>query len=475
MDRLPPNASASDCSAIAPRPTHLEQPAADVARRHATTAQTQQVLPSLFGTPALPRSDEGQAQSTVVMPPFMSKEPHWAERRGGVFFVRTTSHSQVRAYCQWPPHAELPHQPIANGLWLKAKSYFCSMSFSPLTVRKVHHRNADHWALEFEYDAATVAAIKKLPGAQWSKTHNAWLVAPTPHNGKKLRAIFHLPPTAVQQEMLRFRTYLEAKRMSPNTVKSYVDALKIFLTFFKDKAPANITDADAQRFFHEYAHGGDISISYQRLIVNAIKHYYAKVEHRKLNIERLVLPRKNKILPNVLSKEEIQLILRALDNIKHKAMLCLIYSCGLRRSELINLRFEHVDSQRGILIIKQAKGRKDRIAPLPKFIVEMLRTYYKEYRPQQWLFEGQRAGEQYSEQSLQSVFKQALAKSGVKKPATLHWLRHSYATHLLEGGTDLRYIQELLGHQSSKTTEVYTHVSTKKLTDIKSPIEGMDI
>lgn len=105
----------------------------------------------------------------------------------------------------------------------------------------------------------------------------------------------------------------------------------------------------------------------------------------------------------------------------------------------------------------------------------MLRTYYKEYRPQQWLFEGQRAGEQYSEQSLQAVFKQALAKSGVKKPATLHWLRHSYATHLLEGGTDLRYIQELLGHQSSKTTEIYTHVSTKKLTDIKSPIEGMDI
>ena len=105
----------------------------------------------------------------------------------------------------------------------------------------------------------------------------------------------------------------------------------------------------------------------------------------------------------------------------------------------------------------------------------MLRDYYKLYRPQQWLFEGQRKGEQYSEKSLQQVFQQALAKSGVKKPATLYWLRHSYATHLLEGGTDLRYIQELLAHQSSKTTEIYTHVSTKKLTDIKSPIEGMDL
>ncbi len=188
-----------------------------------------------------------------------------------------------------------------------------------------------------------------------------------------------------------------------------------------------------------------------------------------------IAAKKPKILPNVLSKEEVQQILRALENIKHKAMLCLIYSCGLRRSELLNLKFEHVDSKRGILLIKQAKGRKDRIAPLPTFIVEMLRTYYKEYRPEQWLFEGQRPGQQYSEKSIQQVFKNALAKGGVKKPATLHWLRHSYATHLLEGGTDLRYIQELLGHQSSKTTEIYTHVSTKKLSEIKSPIEGMDI
>jgi integrase/recombinase XerD len=348
----------------------------------------------------------------------------------------------------------------------------------PPTVRRLLHRDQYHWAVQFTYHPTTTMEVKKLKGATWSRTHRCWLVAPTPANAKALRTIFNIPepdPTPIRHEMQRFKVYLEAKRMSPNTVKSYVQALATFLTFFKDKAPAQITDADAHRFFHEYAHGGDISISYQRLIVNAVKHYYAKVENRKLNLEKLVLPRKDKILPNVLSKEEVQQILRALENIKHKAMLCLIYSCGLRRSELISLKFEHVDSKRGILLIKQAKGRKDRIAPLPRFMVEMLRAYYKEYRPEQWLFEGQRNGEQYSEQSLQQVFKQALAKSGVKKPATLHWLRHSYATHLLEAGTDLRYIQELLGHQSSKTTEIYTHVSTKKLTDIKSPIEGMDI
>ena len=248
-----------------------------------------------------------------------------------------------------------------------------------LTVTNVQHRNAEYWALHFEYDATLVAAIKKLPGAQWSKTHNAWLVAPTVQNGKKLRAIFKLgdiPPTAIRTEMTRFKEYLEAKRMSSNTVKSYVQALATFLTFFKDKNPIEITDADAQRFFHEYAHGGDISISYQRLIVNAVKHYYAKVENRKLNIEKLVLPRKPRLLPNVLSKEEIQRILRALENIKHKAMLCLIYSCGLRRSELINLKFEHVDSQRGILLLEKAKGKKDRYVKLPESILDQLRIYF---------------------------------------------------------------------------------------------------
>jgi integrase/recombinase XerD len=134
-----------------------------------------------------------------------------------------------------------------------------------------------------------------------------------------------------------------------------------------------------------------------------------------------------------------------------------------------------IDAKRGVLIIRQAKGRKDRIAPLPEMIVDMLRGYYKEDRPSKWLFEGQQSGEAYSEQSIELVFKKALRISGVKPPATLHWLRHSYATHLLEGGTDLRYIQELLGHKSSKTTEIYTHVSIRNLQAIRSPIEGFDL
>ena len=177
-------------------------------------------------------------------------------------------------------------------------------------------------------------------------------------------------------------------------------------------------------------------------------------------------------MPNVLSKEEVKKILEAHVNLKHRAMLSLIYSCGLRRSELLHLKSTDIDSKRNIVIIRQSKGRKDRIAPLSPKILDLLRDYYKMYKPKNYLFEG-KTEEQYSEQSLQSVLKQALKKVNITKPVTLHWLRHSYATHLLESGTDLRYIQELLGHNSSKTTEIYTHVSTKSLQQIKSPFDDL--
>jgi integrase/recombinase XerD len=154
-------------------------------------------------------------------------------------------------------------------------------------------------------------------------------------------------------------------------------------------------------------------------------------------------------------------------------MLSLIYSCGLRRNELLQLKFSDIDSKRNIVTIKQGKGKKDRIVPLSPKILDLLREYYKLFKPKEWLFEGQNNHEPYDARSLSNVLKQALLKTGIKKPVSLHWLRHSYATHLLESGTDLRYIQELLGHNSSKTTEIYTHVSTKNIQQIKSPFDDL--
>lgn len=224
---------------------------------------------------------------------------------------------------------------------------------------------------------------------------------------------------------------------------------------------------------NEYILKNNLSCSYQNQIVNAIKLFFTTIRGTKIEIDKIHRPKRSKILPNVLSKEEIKLILNAHSNIKHKTMLSLIYSCGLRRSELLNLKPADIDSKRGIVIIRQGKGKKDRIVPLSLKILEMLREYYSICRPKIWLFEGQNLGEQYSEYSLQSVLKQALQKTGITKQVTLHWLRHSYATHLLEAGTDLRYIQELLGYNSSKTTEIYTHVSTKSIQQIKSPFDDL--
>jgi len=149
----------------------------------------------------------------------------------------------------------------------------------------------------------------------------------------------------------------------------------------------------------------------------------------------------------------------------------MIYSCGLRCGELLSLKPNDIDTVRGVVIIRQAKGRKDRIAPLSVRVLDLLGEYYKSYKPLVWIFEGQEPGEPYDARSLQLVLKQALAKVKMTKPVTLHWLRHSYATHLLESGTDLRYIQEILGHRSSKTTEIYTHVSTKSIQRIVSPFD----
>jgi integrase/recombinase XerD len=274
-------------------------------------------------------------------------------------------------------------------------------------------------------------------------------------------------------ELVEFIKHLKSKRYSENTIKTYADALSTFLRFYHFKPIEEIENEDLIRFNNEYILGQGLSSSFQNQIVNAIKLYFSIRKGMKLNPELVHRPRREKLLPNVLSKEEVKLILNTHNNLKHKTMLSLIYSCGLRCGELLALEPHHIDSKRNIVLIKNSKGKKDRIVPLSGKILEMLRDYYKLHKPSKYLFEGQNKGQQYDARSLQLILKQALQKTGIKKPVTLHWLRHSFATHLLESGTDLRYIQELLGHSSSKTTEIYTHVSTKNIQQIKSPFDDL--
>ena len=261
------------------------------------------------------------------------------------------------------------------------------------------------------------------------------------------------------------------RRYSKNTIKTYSDALQIFFKFNATENLEQLTIEHLIKFNNEHILKNNYSASYQNQVINAIKLFYRNRFNKTMEVDFIQRPRREKRLPNVLSKLEVKSILESPINLKHRAMLSLIYAFGLRRSELLNLTLKDVLSDRHLLFIRQSKGKKDRMLPISDKLITMLREYYRAYKPKIWLFEGQNPGEQYSERSLQLVLNQALNKARINKPVTLHWLRHSYATHLLENGTDLRYIQELLGHSSSKTTEIYTHVSTHSIQKIKSPFD----
>ena len=276
-----------------------------------------------------------------------------------------------------------------------------------------------------------------------------------------------------QQHLFSFKNYMNYRRYSQNTIKTYSDALDVFFRFFQNKTIESLTKEDLIQFNTEYILKKNLSSSYQNQVINAIKLFYRNRFNRSMEVDYIQRPRREKRLPNVLSKNEVKTILEAPTNIKHRAMLSLSYACGLRRSELLNLTLKDILSDRNLLFIRQSKGKKDRVIPIGNKLIEMLRDYYKAFKPKTWLFEGQFPNTKYSEKSLENVLKQSLTKAKITKKVSLHWLRHSYATHLLESGTDLRYIQELLGHSSSRTTEIYTHVSTKNLQQIRSPFDDL--
>lgn len=253
--------------------------------------------------------------------------------------------------------------------------------------------------------------------------------------------------------------------------------MKYFADFCRKFGPENIdhvTKEEINAYISELILGKNISASQQNQRINAIKFYYEKVLGREREYYSIHRPRSEKKLPVVLSEEEVHRLLNSIENLKHRTILSLIYSAGLRISELINLRIEDIDSGRNLIFIRNSKGKKDRTTLLSQAILEMLRDYYRQYRPSDYLFQGQNGGK-YSVKSIQNVFKRALKHSGIKKQATVHTLRHSFATHLLERGTDLRYIQELLGHSSSKTTEIYTHITQKGIDKIISPFDHINI
>lgn len=275
----------------------------------------------------------------------------------------------------------------------------------------------------------------------------------------------------VLKRITQFTKWMQEHRLSPNTVITYADAVERFL-FFLIKHQAQEIDASwVRRFNYNYILKNNFSISYQNQCISGIKKYM-EFRGTPLLLEDYERPEKPKMLPEVLSKQEVKLLLEGIKNLKHRMLLTLLYSSGLRIGEALQLQPTHIDSSRMLIFIQGGKGKKDRYVLLSARFLSDLKIYYQLYRPKEYLFEG-RGGGPYTASSARQVLYKAVLFAKIQKRVKLHTLRHSFATHLLESGTDLRYIQQLLGHQSPKTTMIYTHVSTHSLQHIKNPFDDL--
>ncbi|WP_212692802.1 site-specific tyrosine recombinase/integron integrase [Vallitalea guaymasensis] len=269
----------------------------------------------------------------------------------------------------------------------------------------------------------------------------------------------------------KYTQELTIQGYSSKTKKCYISHIKRFIDYIK-KDIIEITETDVKMYL-SYLMEKECSHSYVNQTISSIKFLNEHVLHKLKLTVYVERPKKERKLPNVLSKKEVKSILASLQNNKHKTLLALIYSSGLRVGEVVKLKINDIDSQRMLIKIEQGKGNKDRYVMLSESILLQLRKYYKEYRPNKWLFEGADKDKHITERTVQRIFKNACEKGCVMKKVSVHSLRHSFATHLLESGTDIRYIQELLGHSSSKTTEIYTHVTNKNIMSIKSPLDDI--
>ena len=268
------------------------------------------------------------------------------------------------------------------------------------------------------------------------------------------------------------RRELRLRNYSHKTIKSYISCLHSFTRYIKPQHPRQIEETDIRRYLLYLLEEKEFSAATVNQVFNALRFLYVELYKMPFTIGSLPRPKKEKQLPVVLSQEEVVRVLDAVDNMKHKTILMLIYSAGLRVGEAVRLKIEDIDSERKLIYLKSAKGKKDRYTLLSNVALENLREYFKAYRPIEYLFEGAPGRKHIAERSVQEVFKRATGMAGIRKHVTVHSLRHSFATHLLEAGTDLRYIQEVLGHASSKTTEIYTHVSKQKLGKIINPLDA---
>lgn len=353
------------------------------------------------------------------------------------------------------------------------------MDFSQYKFITTKHKNQNVIIVKFNYSLKLKNELKaNFPNARWSQSKKYWYLPDTP----ALRKVLNLPQKKWGEQLFdkihpinqpEFEKYIKTltlKAYSEHTIRLYLSEFAHLLILIKSKPIQNLTPNRIKDYLLYCVKVEKMKERKLNGKINAIKFYFEQVLHKDKMFFDIPRPKKPQTLPKMLSKSEIKKIFQQVENPKHLLMLKLCYGMGLRVSEVVGIKISHIDSTRMQVLISGGKGKKDRYVNLPESILEDLRSYYKIYRPKEWLFEG-RYGGQYSISSVQAVFKRAMKSANINKRVGIHGLRHSYATHLLESGANLRVIQELLGHHSIKTTQIYTHVSEKP--QVKSPLDNL--
>ncbi|TDX87280.1 tyrosine-type recombinase/integrase [Epilithonimonas xixisoli] len=342
-----------------------------------------------------------------------------------------------------------------------------------------NHRDKNVIWIRFEKKDVLIQELRKaFPSSKWSNTNKAWHLPdlPTVRDALKLdreewgsQIRSEIEPVN-QKAFSDYIDYLKLKAYSKNTIRTYVTEFAHLLRILKNFPVDDLSEDRLKDYFLYCLDKEKIKENHLNSRINAVKFYFEQVRKKSKMFFEIPRPKSPKLLPKMLSQAEVRKIFENTVNQKHLLMLKLCYGMGLRVSEIVNLKVEHINSGNMLVLIAGAKGKKDRYTNLPESILTLLRSYYKEYRPKDFLFEGQYGGA-YTVRSVQSVFKQAMRKAKINKTIGVHGLRHSYATHLMESGADIRFLQELLGHNSIKTTQIYTHITDVSKAKVKSPLD----
>lgn len=388
-----------------------------------------------------------------------------------------------------------------------------------INLKPLYHRQMECIGLYYANNSALNNMVKKIAGIKWSQTNRCWYLplsrenynkihlsllgaaeigndelkhylekrksiqataaSPVKKANTKLPAPISSPVWGLSENNLqaleKFIEQLKLKSYSPSTITTYRNEFLQLLQLLNKKNVAELTVDELRRYF-VYCHDKlQLTENTLHSRINAIKFYFEQVLNREKFFWEIPRPKKPILLPKVMGEQELRRLFAAVSNIKHKAILFTAYSAGLRVSEVVNLKIKDIDSDRMQIFVTRAKGKKDRYVMLSPIVLDILRSYLKSCRPRpvEYLFEGQQPGTAYSIKSAQKIFQLARMKAGISKQTSFHSLRHSFATHLLEKGVDVRYIKDLLGHFSIKTTEIYLHVKKEQLINIVSPLDSL--